>query len=72
MISDDKNIYYLHSYDIYRKKRTKHGYIDILVSKNIGIFSLGEKKNWEKIKDIDLGTTGKFGEKEISTIILII
>ena len=63
VISDDKNIYYLHSYDIYRKKRTKHGYIDILVSKNIGIFSLGEKKDWEKIKDIDSGTTGQVWRK---------
>ena len=63
VISDDKNIYYLHSYDIYRKKRTKHGYRDILVSKNIGIFSLGEKKNWEKIKDIDSGTTGQVWRK---------
>ncbi|WP_339013043.1 DKNYY domain-containing protein [Fusobacterium animalis] len=63
IISDDKNIYYLHSYDIYRKKRTKHGYIDILVSKNIGIFSLGEKKDWEKIKDIDSGTTGQVWKK---------
>ena len=63
VISDDKNIYYLHSYNIYRKKRTKHGYIDILVSKNIGIFSLGEKKDWEKIKDIDSGTTGQVWRK---------
>jgi len=63
VISDDKNIYYLHSYDIYRKKRTKHGYRDILVSKNIGIFSLGEKKDWEKIKDIDSGTTGQVWRK---------
>ena len=63
MISDDKNIYYLHSYDIYRKKRTKHGYRDILVSKNIGIFSLGEKKDWEKIKDIDSGTIGEVWRK---------
>ena len=63
IISDDKNIYYLHSYDIYRKKRTKHGYRDILVSKNIGIFSLGEKKDWEKIKDIDSGTTGQVWKK---------
>ncbi|RRD26606.1 DKNYY domain-containing protein [Fusobacterium canifelinum] len=63
VISDDKNIYYLHSYDIYRKKRTKHGYIDILVSKNIGIFSLGEKKDWEKIKDIHFGTTGQIWKK---------
>ena len=60
---DDKNIYYLHSYNIYRKKRTKHGYIDILVSKNIGIFSLGEKKDWEKIKDIDFGTVGQVWRK---------
>lgn len=59
VISDDKDIYYLHSYDIYRKKRVKNGYIDILVSKNIGIFYLGEKKDWEKIKDIDFGTTGQ-------------
>ena len=63
VISDDKNIYYLHSYNIYKKKRTKHGYIDILVSKNIGIFSLGEKKDWEKIKDIDSGTTGQVWRK---------
>ncbi|ALF25736.1 DKNYY domain-containing protein [Fusobacterium nucleatum] len=63
VISDDKNIYYLHSYDIYRKKRSRHGYIDILVSKNIGIFSLGEKKDWEKIKDIDSGTTGQVWRK---------
>ena len=63
VISDDKNIYYLHSYDIYRKKRTKHGYRDILVSKNIEIFSLGEKKDWEKIKDIDSGTIGEVWRK---------
>ena len=63
VISDDKNIYYLHSYNIYRKKRSKHGYIDILVSKNIGIFSLGEKKDWEKIKDIHFGTTGQVWRK---------
>ena len=63
MISDDKNIYYLQSYNIYKKKRTKHGYRDILVSKNIGIFSLGEKKDWEKIKDIDSGTIGEVWRK---------
>ena len=63
VISDDKNIYYLHSYNVYRKKRTKHGYIDILVSKNIGIFYLDKKKNWEKIKDIASGTTGQVWKK---------
>ena len=63
VISDDKNIYYLHSYNVYRKKRTKHGHIDILVSKNIGIFYLDEKKNWEKIKDIASGTTGQVWRK---------
>ena len=63
VISDNKNIYYLQSYNIYKKKRTKHGYRDILVSKNIGIFSLGEKKDWEKIKDIDSGTTGQVWRK---------
>ena len=63
VISDDKNIYYLQSYNIYKKKRTKHGYRDILVSKNIGIFSLGEKKDWEKIKDIDSGTIGEVWRK---------
>ncbi|PHI06058.1 DKNYY domain-containing protein [Fusobacterium polymorphum] len=64
MISDDKNIYYLHSYDIYRKKRTKHGYMNILVSKNIGVFYLGKKKDWEKIKDIEYGTTGEIWKKD--------
>ena len=64
VISDDKNIYYLHSYDVYRKKRVKYGYMDVLVSKNIGIFYLDEKKNWEKIKDIDSGTTGQVWKKE--------
>ena len=63
IISDDENIYYLHSYNVYRKKRTKHGYIDILVSKNIGIFYLDKKKNWEKIKDIASGTTGQVWRK---------
>lgn len=63
VISDDKNIYYLRSYNIYKKKRTKYGYRDILVSENIGIFSLGEKKDWEKIKDIDSGTTGQVWRK---------
>ena len=47
VISDDKNIYYR----------------DILVSENIGIFSLGEKKDWEKIKDIHSGTTGEVWKK---------
>ena len=64
VISDDKNIYYLHSYDIFRKKRTKHSYMNILVSKNIGIFYLGEKKDWEKIKDIEYGTTGEIWKKD--------
>ena len=64
VISDDKNIYYLHSYDIFRKKRTKHGYMNILVSKNIGIFYLGKKKDWEKIKDIEYGTTGEIWKKD--------
>ena len=63
MISDDKNIYYLQSYNVYKKKRTKSGYRDILVSENIGIFSLGEKKDWEKIKDIHSGTTGEVWKK---------
>ena len=63
VISDDKNIYYLHSYDILRKRKPSSSYADILVSKNIGIFSLGEKKDWEKIKDIDSGTTGQVWKK---------
>ena len=63
VISDDKNIYYLHSYDILRKRRPSSHHAHILVSKNIGIFSLGEKKDWEKIKDIDSGTTGQVWKK---------
>ena len=63
VISDDKNIYYLHSYDVLRKKRRSSRHAHILVSKNIGIFSLGEKKDWEKIKDIDSGTTGQVWKK---------
>ena len=63
VISDDKNIYYLHSYDILRKRKPSSRHADILVSKNIGIFSLGEKKDWEKIKDIDSGTTGQVWKK---------
>ena len=64
VISDDKNIYYLDSYDILRKSRPSSRHAHILVSKNIGIFYLGEKKNWEKIKDIDSGTTGQVWKKE--------
>ena len=63
VISDDKNIYYLHSYDVLRKRRPSSHHAHILVSKNIGIFSLGEKKDWEKIKDIDSGTTGQVWKK---------
>ena len=63
IISDDKNIYYLYSYDVYKKKKARFGYRDVLVSKNIGIFYLDEKKNWEKIKDIDSGTTGQVWKK---------
>ena len=63
VISDDKNIYYLHSYDVLRKSRPSSRHAHILVSKNIGIFSLGEKKDWEKIKDIDSGTTGQVWKK---------
>ena len=63
VISDDKNIYYLHSYDVLRKRRPSSRHALILVSKNIGIFSLGEKKDWEKIKDIDSGTTGQVWKK---------
>ena len=63
VISDDKNIYYLHSYDILHKRKPSSRHAHILVSKNIGIFSLGEKKDWEKIKDIDSGTTGQVWKK---------
>ena len=63
VISDDKNIYYLHSYDVLRKRRRSSRHAHILVSKNRGIFSLGEKKDWEKIKDIDSGTTGQVWKK---------
>ena len=63
VISDDKNIYYLHSYDILRKRKPSSRHAHILVSKNIGIFSLGEKKDWEKIKDIDSGTIGEVWRK---------
>ncbi|MHB9317095.1 DKNYY domain-containing protein [Fusobacterium polymorphum] len=63
VISDDKNIYYLHSYDVLRKRRRSSRHAHILVSKNIGIFSLGKKKDWEKIKDIDSGTTGQVWKK---------
>ncbi|MHB9305826.1 DKNYY domain-containing protein [Fusobacterium polymorphum] len=63
VISDDKNIYYLHSYDVLHKRRHSSHHAHILVSKNIGIFSLGEKKDWEKIKDIDSGTTGQVWKK---------
>ena len=63
VISDDKNIYYLYSYDVLRKRRHSSRHALILVSKNIGIFSLGEKKDWEKIKDIDSGTTGQIWKK---------
>ena len=63
VISDDKNIYYLHSYDVLRKRKRSSRHAHILVSKNIGIFSLGEKKDWEKIKDIDSGTTGQVWKK---------
>ena len=63
VISDDKNIYYLHSYDVLRKRRHSSHHAHILVSKNIGIFSLGKKKDWEKIKDIDSGTTGQVWKK---------
>ena len=63
VISDDKNIYYLHSYDVLRKRRRSSRHAHILVSKNIGIFSLGEKKDWEKIKDIDFGTVGQVWRK---------
>ena len=59
VFTDDKNIYYLQSYDVKRKKKNKGSYADILVSKNIGVFYLGEKKNWKKIKDIDSGIVGQ-------------
>ena len=63
VISDDKNIYYLDSYDILRKSRPSSRHAHILVSKNIGIFYLDKKKNWEKIKDIASGTTGQVWKK---------
>ena len=59
VFTDDKNIYYLQSYDVKKRKKNKGSYADILVSKNIGVFYLGEKKNWEKIKDIDSGIIGQ-------------
>ena len=48
VITDDRNIYYLQSYDVKRKKKNKGSYADILVSKNIGVFYLGEKKTGKK------------------------
>ena len=59
VFTDDRNIYYLQSYDVKKRKKNKGSYADILVSKNIGVFYLGEKRNWEKIKDIDSGIIGQ-------------
>ena len=59
VFTDDRNIYYLQSYDVKKRKKNIGSYADILVSKNIGVFYLGEKKNWEKIKDIDSGIIGQ-------------
>ena len=64
VFTDDRNIYYLQSYDVKKRKKNKGSYADILVSKNIGVFYLGEKKDWEKIKDIEYGITGEVWKKD--------
>ena len=71
VFTDDKNIYYLQSYDVKRKKKNKGSYADILVSKNIGVFYLGEKKNWEKIKDIGILKSIGYTNKNIRRIFTI-
>ena len=53
VFTDDKNIYYFDTYDVWFKgKNTGH----ILTSKNTIIYYLDKKDNWEKVSDIRDGT----------------
>ena len=53
VFTDDKNIYYFDTYDVWFKgKNTGH----ILTSKNTIIYYLDKKDNWEKVTDIRDGT----------------
>ena len=52
VFTDDKNIYYFDTYDVWFKgKNTGH----ILTSKNTIIYYLDKKDNWEKVTDISDG-----------------
>ena len=62
VFTDDKNIYYFDTYDVWFKgKNTGH----ILTSKNTIIYYLDKKDNWEKVSDISdetiIGTIWKKG-----------
>ena len=62
VFTDDKNIYYFDTYDVWFKgKNTGH----ILTSKNTIIYYLDKKDNWEKVSDISdetiVGTIWKKG-----------
>ena len=53
VFTDDKNIYYFDTYDVwFNGKNTGH----ILTSKNTIIYYLDKKDNWEKVTDIRDGT----------------
>ena len=61
VFTDDKNIYYFHAYDVW--KRRKHSGGRVLSSRNTEIYYLDKKDGWEKVKDIKSSTIGSIWKK---------
>ena len=55
VFTDDKNIYYFHAYDVWKRYKNAG---DVLFSQNTEICYLDKKDGWEKVKDIRGGIIG--------------
>ena len=60
VFTDDKNIYYFHAYDVWKRYKNAG---DVLFSQNTEICYLDKKDGWEKVKDIRGGIIGAIWKK---------
>ena len=59
VFTDDENLYYFHTYNVWRRSRYDNG----LDSRNTEIYSLGKKTDWKKIEDTSYGGIWQKGNK---------
>ena len=60
VFTDDENIYYFHTYDVWHRRKGGRG---SLASRNTEIYYLDKKDDWEKIADIESGIYGTVWKK---------